>query len=177
MNQNHLHTEDRQIPQDHQWELIQPWTRITHILRTGKFHKTFSKSSCSPEPGALTYWGQANVTRPLARVHAAMNQDHLLAEDKQMPQTISRNLCSHEPEITYILRTGKCSKIISKSSCSHEPRSRTAWKQANATRPSARAHAAMNQDHLLAEDRQMPQDHQQEPMQPWTRNHLHTENR
>jgi len=70
---------------------------------------------------------------------------------------------------TYILRVGKCHQTISMRTCSHETGSLTNWEQANATRPSARGPAAMKQVHLHAESRQMPQDHQQEDLQPWNR--------
>ena len=70
---------------------------------------------------------------------------------------------------TYMLRAGKYHKTINKRTCSHKTYSLTIWKQANATRLSARGPVNMKQVRLLPESRQMPQDHQQDDLQAWNR--------
>ena len=89
--------------------------------------------------------------------------------DKNQPQNPCNTLPAAVKQITYSLRAGNCDKTISKRTCNHTKYSLTNWKQANATRPSARRLAAMEQVHLLPEARQTPQAHQQENQQPWNR--------
>jgi hypothetical protein len=174
---------------------FQPWNRFTYILRAGKCHKTINKRTCNHETGSLTSWEQENATRPSARGPATMKQVHLLSKSRKMPQDHQQEDLQPWNRFTYSLRAGKCHKTISKRTCNHQTGSLTAWKQANATRPSARGPAAcshetssltswkqanvtrpsargpatMKQVHLHAESRQMPQDHQQEDLQPWNR--------
>jgi len=148
------------MPQGHQQQLLHLLTRITYWLRAGKFHKAISNGCCIYQAGSLTYWGQANVTRLSATALPSINQDHLLAEDRQMPQGHQQQLLQLSTRITYILRTGKCHKTISNSSCTYWAWSLTGWGQANATRPSATALASIQWDHLLPEGSQMPQGHQ-----------------
>jgi len=155
------------MPQDHQQQDLQPWNRFTYFLRAGKCHKTISNRTCNHETGSLTFWEQANATRPSATEPATMKQVHIHTESKQMPQNHQQQDLQPWNRFTYFLRAGKCHKTISKRTCSYETGSLTCWEQANATRPSARWHAAMKQVHLLSEIRQIPQDHQQEDMQLW----------
>jgi len=157
------------MPQDHQQEDLQPWNRFTYSLRAGKCHKTISKRTCRHETGSLTYWEQANATRPSARASKTMKQVHLLPESRQMPQDHQQEDLPPWNRFTYILRSSKCHKMISKRTCSHEMGSLTYWKQTNATRPSARGPAAMKQGNLLSDSREIPQDHQQEELEPWNR--------
>src|SRR3954451_9426148 len=55
IKQDHLHTESREMPQDHQQEVLHLSNRITYSLRGGKCHKTISKRSCTYQTGSLTY--------------------------------------------------------------------------------------------------------------------------
>jgi len=104
----------------------------------------------SHKTGSLTYWGQTNAIRPSATAPAAMKQVHLQAESRQMPQDHQHQHLQPWNRFTYILR---CHKTISNSTCSHETGSLTLWEQANATRPSGQAPAAMKQVHLLSGSR------------------------
>jgi len=153
------------MQQGHQQQLLHLSTRITYSLRAGKCHKAISNSSHTYQPGSLTYWGQPNATRPSAMALASIKWDHLLPEGRQMPQGHQQQLLWLSTRITYILRAGQCHKPISNSFGSYQLGSLTNWGQANATRPSATALASINQDHLLSEGRQMPQDHQQQLLQ------------
>jgi len=169
MEQVHLHTRSRQMPQDHQQEDMQPWNRFTYSLRAGKCHKTIRRKTCSHETGSLTYWAQANATRTSARQPVNVEQVYLHTKSRQMPQ-------DHEQEdllpwnwFTYSLEAGKCHKTMSKRTCSHDIGSLTSWEQANSTRPSVRELAAIKHVHLLSESRNMPQYHQQEDQQAWNR--------
>jgi len=137
MNQDHLHTEGRQMWQDHQQLLLHLWIRITYILRARICQKAINNSS------------------------ASINWVHLLPEGKQMPQGHQQHLFCLSTRTTYSLRAGKCHKAISNSSGIYQMGSLTLWGQVNATRPSATALAAINHDHLQTEGRQMPQGHQQ----------------
>jgi len=157
------------MPQDHQQEDLQPWNRFTYILRAGTCHKTISKRTCSHETGLLTPWEQENATRPSTRGAATMKQVHLHPENRQTPQDHQQEDLQPWNRSTYILKADKCHKTISKRTCSHETGLLTPWEQANATKPSARGPATMKQVHLPTESRQMPQDYQQEGLQPWNR--------
>ena len=55
IKQDHLHTEGREMPQDHQQEVLHLSNRITYIPRAGECHKTISKRSCIYQTGSLTY--------------------------------------------------------------------------------------------------------------------------
>jgi len=169
MKQVHLHTESRQMWQDHQQEDLQPQNRFTYSLKEGKCHKTISKRTCNHETGSLTGWEWANATGPSARASKTMKQVHLHPESRQMPQDHQQEHPKPWNRFTYFLIAGKCHKSMSKRTCNHETGSLTGWEQANATRPSVRGPAAMKQVHLLAGSRQMPQDHEQEDLQPWNR--------
>jgi len=86
-----------------------------------------------------------------------------------MPQDHQQEDLQPWNRFTYSLKAGKCHKTVSKRTCSHEIGSFTSWEQENATRSSAREPTAMKQVHLHTKSRQMPQDHQQEDLQPWNR--------
>jgi len=182
VNQNNLHTEIKQMPQDHQQKGLHMSTRITYFLQACKCHmainkrvckcqpesltfykhhackchKTISKKACTCQPGSLTSYKYA--TRPSARGPAHVNQNHLHTESRQMPQDHQQEGLHMSTRITYILRSSKCHKNISKRACTCQPELLTYWDQANATRPSARP-AHVNQNHLLPISVQMPQDH------------------
>jgi len=147
MKQVYLLSESRQMPQEHQQEDLQSWNRFTYSLRAGKCHKIISKRTYSHETGSLTGWKQANATRPSARGLAAMIQVHLLSESRQMPQDPSARGPTAIKQVHLHTESRKCHKTISKSTCSHKAGSLTYWQQANATRPSARAPAAMKLDY------------------------------
>jgi len=162
INQDHLLSKGRQMPQGHQQQPLQLSTRITYKLRAGKCHKAISNSFCIYESGSLTYWQQANATRLSATALASIKWDHLLPEGSQMRQGHQQQLLHLSNGITYLLRAVKCHKAISNSSCMYQLGSLTFWVQADATRPSATALASINQDSLHTGDRQMPQGHQQQ---------------
>jgi len=157
------------MPQGHQQQLMHLSNGITYFLRAGKCHKAISNSSDTYQPGSLTYWGQPNATRPSAMALAAINWDHLQTEGRLMPQGHQQQLLQLLSRITYWLRAGKCHKAISNSSCIYQRGWLTFWDQANATRLSATALASINQDHLLAENRQIWQSHQQQFLLQWNR--------
>jgi len=187
MRQVHLLPESRQMPQDHQKEDPQPWNMFAYSLRAGT-HTMISQRTCNHETCPLTSWEQANATGPSARGPATMKQVLLLPESRHMyndqPEDLQpwngftnklRAPYNDQPEdlqpwnrFTYILRAGKCHMIISKRTCNHETGSLTNWEQPNDTRPSARGFTTMKQVHLHTKHRQMPQDHQQKDLQPWT---------
>jgi len=169
IKQVHLLSESRKMSQDHQQEGLQPSNWFTYILRAGKCHKTISKRTCSHQTGSLTSWEQANATKPSARRSAAIKLVHLHTESRKMPQDHQQEDLQPSNRFTYILRAGKCHKIISKRTCSHQTGALTVWEQENTTRPSARGPAAIKLVHLLSESRKMPQDHQQEDLQPSNR--------
>ena len=54
IKQDHLLAEGREMPQDHQQEVLHLSNRITYNLRAGKCHKTISKRSCTYQTGSLT---------------------------------------------------------------------------------------------------------------------------
>ena len=155
------------MPQDHQQEDVQPWNRFTYSLRVWKWHKIISKRICSHEAGSLAPWEQENVTTPSTRKPATMKQVHSLTVSRQMPQNHQKEDLQLWSRSTYFLGTEKCHNTISERTCSYETGSFTPWEQENATRPSERRPAAIKQVHLHTECRNMPQDHQQENMQPW----------
>jgi len=117
--QDPLQTEDRQIPQGHQQQLLHLSSRITYFLKAGKCHKTISNSSCIYQTGSLTSWGQTNATSPSAIALPPIKQNHLLAEGRQMPQGHQQQLLHLLSRITYFLRAGKCHKAIRNSSCTY----------------------------------------------------------
>jgi len=159
----------RQMPQDNQQKGLHMSTRITYILRAGKCHKAISKRACTCQPESLTYWEQANATSPLAKGPAHVNQNHLLPTSMQMPQDHQQEGLHMSTTLTYFLQACKCHKTISKRACTCQPQSLTSYKHANATRPSTKRLAHVNQNHLQTEIKQMPQDHQQKGLHMSTR--------
>jgi len=153
MKQVHLLPESRHMLQAHQREDLQPWNMFTYSLRVGKCDKPISRRTCNHKTGSLTLWEQENVTRPSARGPATMKQVHLLPKSRHMPQDHQQEDLQPWNRLTYFLRAGKCHKTISKRACSHQIDPLTNWDQANATRPSARGHAAIKHVHLLSESR------------------------
>jgi len=153
VNQNHLLSEIRQMPEDHQQENQHMSTTITYILQACKCHKTISKWACTCQPESLTPWDQANATIPSARGPTHVNQNHLQTESRQMPPDHQQESLHMSTRITYFLRSGKCQETISKRTSTCQPESLTPYKHANATRPSAKgpAHVNHNQNHLLSE--------------------------
>jgi len=155
MKHVHLLSESRQMPQDYQQGDLQTWNRFTYCLRAGKCHKTISKMTCKHETGSLTPWEEANGTRPSARGPATVKQVHLLPESRKMPQDYQQEDLQPWNRFTYMLRVGKCHKIISKKTCSYETGSLTSWEHENGTRPSARGPAGMKKFHLHTKSKKM----------------------
>jgi len=169
MKQVHLLPESKKIPQDHQKEDLQLWSRFTYFLKAGKCHKTIINRTCNCKTGSLTPWEQENGTRSSARGPTNMTQVHLHTVSRKMRQDHQQEDLQPCSRFTYYLKAGKCHKTISKRTCSYQTRSLTSWEQENATRPSARGPAAITQVHILPERRKMPWDHQQENLETWNR--------
>ena len=127
IKQDHLLAENRQMWQSHQQQLVHQLNRMTYLLRAGKYHKAISNSSCTYQPGSLTYWGQVIATRPLATALVSINQDHLHAEGRQIPQGHQQQLLHLSTKITYILRAAKCHKAISNSLWTYQLGLLTSW--------------------------------------------------
>jgi len=138
INQNNLQTETKKMPQGHQQE---GWDMSTSIT-------------------SLTPYKQANATRLSGRRPAHVNQHHLLSTSRKMSQGHQQESLPMSSRMTYILRANKCHNTISKMACTCQPEWLTYWEQANATGPSARGPAYVNQHHLLPTSREIPQGHQ-----------------
>jgi hypothetical protein len=103
VNQNHLQSESRQMPQNHQENLLHMSTRITYFLQACKCHKTISKRASTCQPESLTFYKHANATRPSARGPLHVNQNHLLPTNMQMPQDHQQEGLHMSTTITYFL--------------------------------------------------------------------------
>jgi len=123
--------------------------------------------ACTCQPALLTFYKQANATKPSAKGPTHVHQNDLHTESKQMPRDHQQEGLHIATNITYFLQ-GKCHKILSKRSCTCQPEWLTYWEQVNATRLSTRGPAYGNQHHLHPASRQMPQGHQQEGLHMWT---------
>ena len=147
VNWHHLLPTSRQMPQDRQQEGLHMSTSITYFLQAGKCHEAINKRAGTCQIASL----------------------HLLPTSRQIPQGHQQEGLHMSTRLTYILRGCECTIPSAKTAHIWQPTSLTAYKQANATRPSVRWPAHVNQHYLLSTNRQMPQSHQQKGLHMSTR--------
>ena len=162
----------------YQQKVLQLWSRITYILRVGKCHKNINNRFCSHTAESLTPWHQINVSRPSIRGSAVIQQNHLLSEGKQTPPHHQQDFCKYKTGIIHKLRTGKYHQGINKRFGNYETESLTPWRQTNFKdhQQDILQAAAMEQDYLHTEDKQMPPDHQSDS-EVMKQDHLHSRGR
>ena len=140
-------------------EVLHILSWITYCLNTARCNTIIMKRSSTWPAESLTCWTQPDATKSAPRGFAYVKLNHQLSGHSQMPQNHHQQVLHMFSWITYSLNTVRCHKITTKRLCTCQAESHTVWTKPDATKSSPRRSAHVKSNHLLAEHRQMPQNH------------------